>query len=164
MRTIPLTKGKEALVDDEDYDYLTRWKWCFWRGGPRRTGYAVRLECVDGKSKFIHMHRVVAERHGLKLDGLQVDHIDRSGLNNQQANLRVATRSQNNANAGLRKDNTSGFKGVFWHRHTRTWQAQIRVSGRHISLGRFDDPREAARAYNDAAVKHFGEFSCLNPL
>jgi hypothetical protein len=160
VKTIPLTQGKEALVDDCDYEYLMRWKWHFLRRGG--TGYAKRNRTSGCDQKL--MHRLIAGRCGLDVDGGDVDHIDGDGLNNQRSNLRAASRSQNNVNSKRPKNNTSGFKGVY----PRSWDgkpvAQIGVDGRRVYLGTFDDPRDAARAYNDAALKYFGEFACLNPL
>lgn len=77
-------------------------------------------------------------------------------------NLRPATRSQNNANAAVHRDNKSGFKGVFFYKRAGKWDAKIKSDGRSIYLGRFDAPDAAARAYDAAAVQHFGEFARLN--
>jgi hypothetical protein len=164
VRTIPLTQGKEALVDDCDYEYLTQWKWRFERGGHRRTGYAVCWDAGSKLRKLVKMHRLVAERGGLTTDGKQIDHVDGNGLNNCRDNLRLATSSQNRANLRRARNNTSGFKGVQWHRQNGRFRAYIRVAGRQHHLKYFHDPRDAARAYNEAALKHFGEFACLNPV
>ena len=110
------------------------------------------------------MHRLVAERAGLQLNGYQIDHRDINGLNNRKGNLRVATKSQNRANIGLPVNSTSGHKGVTWDAATQKWRARIGVDGSRIHLGLFDFVIEAARAYNAAAIKHFGEFACLNPV
>jgi hypothetical protein len=163
MKVIPLTRGKEALVDDCDYEYLTQWSWCFVKAEHHQSGYAQRKQKIQGKPTTIHMHRLVAERSGLEVNQRRIDHIDGNGLNNQRANLRVATDSQNKANRGKQQNNTSGFKGVTWDREHRKWRAQIRVLRRQYCISRHDDPRDAARAYNEAALKHFGEFACLNP-
>jgi hypothetical protein len=110
------------------------------------------------------MHRLVAERNGLPIGGKQIDHVDGNGLNNCRRNLRVATASQNKANLRHRRDSTSGFKGVSWNRQKRRFQAFIKVAGHQHHLKYCDDPRDAARVYNEAALKHFGEFACLNPV
>ena len=162
MKTIPLTQGKEALVDDCDYEYLMQWKWFFMRNGTRC--YARRLEYTGTQPACVLMHHLVAERSGVTIGGRDVDHWDHNGLNNRRANLRVATRSQNNANQRLGRRNKSGFKGVSWDSQARKWRAQICVAKNRMSLGQHDDPRDAARAYNAAALKHFGEFACLNPV
>jgi hypothetical protein len=110
------------------------------------------------------MHRLVAERNGLPIGGEEVDHWDGDGLNNQQSNLRPATHRQNAANQKRRRDNTSGYKGVSWHRQKGKFQARITVAGHQHYLKCWDDPRDAARAYNEAALKYFGEYSWLNPV
>jgi hypothetical protein len=139
-----------------------QWKWQF--HARKSTGYAKRIGFVSGKRLRIFMHRLVAERSGLNARDRDVDHVDGSGVNNQRNNLRIATRGQNNVNSKRPKNNTSGFKGVYPHAQVDKWCAQIGVAGRRLYLGYFDDPREAARAYNEAALKHYGEFACLNPV
>lgn len=89
----------------------------------------------------------------------EIDHIDGDRKNNRIANLRVATSSQNKANTSLRITNTSGFKGVRWHRQRRRWEARITVSGREISLGLFDEREAAHAAYLAAAHSYFGSFA-----
>ena len=164
MKTIPLTQGKEALVDDCDYDYLMQWKWHFVRTAHSRTGYAASKQRTGRKQHAVYMHRLVAEQNGLPTASKQIDHADGDGLNNSRSNLRLATTSQNQANLRRRRDNTSGFKGVSWSRRAGKFQACIMVAGHQHHLRYFDDPRDAARAYNEAAMKHFGEFACLNPV
>lgn len=114
MKRIPLTQGKVALVSDEDYEYLMQWKWYARRAG--KTFYAGRHVRLKLKQKVFHMHRVIAERLGI----LEApDHKDRNGLNNQRSNLRAATISQNKANRGRNKNNTSGYKGVYWDKERK---------------------------------------------
>jgi hypothetical protein len=96
--------------------------------------------------------------HGSEPDGL-IDHINGDPFDNRIANLRLCDTSLNGANRGPTKLNTSGFKGVTWHKRCRKWQAQIGVKGTHYFLGLFDDPAEAHAAYVAAAIKHFGEFA-----
>jgi hypothetical protein len=103
------------------------------------------------------MHRLIMG------PGPQVDHKDGNGLNNRRSdNLRFATDTQNRANQKVRKDSTTGFKGVRPHRDK--FQARIRVKGREITLGSFATPEEAALAYNAAAKECFGEFARPNPM
>lgn len=164
MKTIPLTQGKSALVDDCDFEYLLQWKWQFERNG--NTGYAGAWDeaNADGRRPRIAMHRLIAQRSGLDVTDKEVDHRDGDGLNNQRGNLRIATVSQNQANRSRARNNTSGFKGVIWEPSRRKWRAQICVAGKRMTLTRRNDPLEAARAYNEAALKHYGEFACLNPV
>jgi hypothetical protein len=164
VKVIPLTQGKEALVDDCDYEFLMQWKWQFHQERDRRTGYAARRHETGGKCHRVYMHRLIAARSGLMVDGKQIDHVDGDELNNCRSNLRTSTTSQNLANCRVHRNNTSGFKGVSWKRQAGKFEAYITVLRRKFHLKYFDDPRDAARAYNEAALKHFGEFACLNPV
>lgn len=160
MKKIPLTRGKFALVDDEDYNYLMQWKWIC-----SAVGYAVRSEYSrdeHGKrvQKAIWMHRVI-----LKIqDNLLTDHIDCDKLNNQKANLRSCTHGENMMNFKIKKNNTSGFKGVHWAKREQKWVSRIGVNGKKKLLGYFSCKIQAAKAYNDAAKHHFGEFAKLNQI
>ena len=155
MKTIPLTQGQVALVDDADYEWLSAFKWYALKvksGG----FYAVRQEGPRGSSTTRYMHRAICPEFP------EVDHFNQNKLDNQRHNLRAATRSQNKANTGRYSTNTSGFKGVCWSKAAGKWQAQLRIKGRRGYLGCFSDCMEAARAYDSAAKENFGEFACLN--
>lgn len=156
MREIPLTQGYVALVDDEDYEEVSRHRWYVRLN--KHHNYASRKIKVGGKWVEIHMHRVLLNAQ----DGLLVDHVDGDGLNNVRGNLRLATISGNNHNSRVRKDNTSGYKGVHWNTQTSKWRAEIRISGKAKFLGYFDDPTEAALVRDKAAVSLHGEFAFLN--
>ena len=107
------------------------------------------------------MHRLIL---GLSIkDGIFTDHINGNILDNRRANLRTCTNSQNQANSKLRKDNTSGYKGVNFIPKTKNWQASIRLKGKKLYLGHFVNKELAARAYNSAAKLYFGKFAKLNP-
>lgn len=158
MKEIPLTQGKVAFVDDDMYDYLMQWKWCY------NCGYAVRNEYYrtqNGKriSKMVRMHRVITNAP----DGMEVDHRDRIATNNQRSNLRLCTRDQNNINRVFAR-NTSGFNGVRWHKRDEKWIAQISFNKKRIHLGSFESPIEAAKSYNLAALEYHGEFAKLNEV
>lgn len=162
MKAIPLTQGREALVDDCDFEYLMQWTWWF-ASMPRYTGYA-RRKRINGDSG-VYMHCLIGSRAGLSFEGQQIDHVDGNGLNNCRSNLRVATHAQNQQHRPrLNCNNTSGFKGVGWKKHAGKWEAHIGVNGRKQHLGYFDDPRDAALAYNSAALEYYGEFACLNSI
>lgn len=155
MKEIPLTRGKVAIVDDEDYERLNVHKWCVMRGGA--AWYACRGTYTPGRgSHTLLMHRVILSAPR----GVQVDHKNSDGLNNTRGNLRLATISQNGLNARIRKDNTTGYKGI-WQSGLR-WAARIRCQGKRMHLGVFSSPEAAARAYDKKALELFGEFARLN--
>jgi hypothetical protein len=146
LKQIPLTQGQVALVDDEDFERLMMKKWC-----------AVRIhKCWYAKNGNTYMHHVVT---GLK----GVDHHDGNGLNNQKANLRPATQTQQVANSRPRPG-SSAFKGVSWDGKRHLWKVQIMFDGKNRTLGRFADEQQAAKAYNVEAQRCFGTFAKLNEL
>lgn len=154
MKKIKLTQGKYALVDDEDFDYLNQFKWYLSSG--ERGGYATRTVYLkNGKITRMWMHRILNKT----LDRFETDHIDRNKLNNQKNNLRTVTQSQNNFNRGLRRNNKSGIKGVYWDSGVNMWRAQIRINGHAFNLGKFDKLEEAASIYN----KRFAEAIHIPP-
>ncbi len=153
---IPLTQGRFAKVDPEDYLWLSQFRWCCKNG--TRNVYAVRNVTVDGKSKRIHMHRLIMNTP----DHLVCDHINHDSLNNRKANLRNCTIQQNNANSRGADGATSQFKGVSWDKRRNKWVAGIKVDGRQRNLGLFDDEVEAARAHDAAAKELHGEYAALN--
>jgi hypothetical protein len=152
MKKIQLTQGKVSLVDDSDFDELSKHKWCY-----RSDGYAVRMSSYPNP-KIIRMHRVIAGTP----DGMDTDHINGDKLDNRRANLRTCTRSENMRNDGKHSDSTSGYKGVTWRKDTKKWQAQLGVKYKHINLGSFDTAEEAARFYDVAANAYHGEFARTN--
>ena len=159
-KTIPLTQGHVALVDADDYAWLSEHKWrCVFNG---RASYAARSVLVVGAPKIEWMHRRILEYHGTDMDGLDTDHKNRNGLDNRRANLRPATHDQNMQNRKLHRNNSSGFMGVYWSERRQKWRANIYVVGRKIFLGRYDDLLDAARAYDAGALEHHGEFASLN--
>jgi hypothetical protein len=153
-RSIALSRGLFALVDDEDYDRVTAiGKWYADPSG--KTFYARKNFWRDGSYTSIRMHALIT---GID----NVDHANGNGLDNQKSNLRPATGSQNCQNRGIRSDNSSGFKGVYWSRQRGKWVASIWFDGRERHLGVFTDPAAAAHAYDAAAHKAFGEFARPN--
>ena len=162
VKLITLTQGKQALVDDIDYKYLRQWKWCAHKS--RGKVYVSRCESRASGSAIVRMHQVIAQRAGLNVDNFVVDHRDGNGLNNQRNNLRQATKAQNQYNRRRNKNNVSGFKGVCRTSDNRKWRAGIQVAGHNVHLGCFDKAVDAAKAYNAAALKYFGEFAYLNPI
>jgi len=163
MKTIPLTQGKFALVDDADYEWINQLCWHALQPGSRRTFYATRtVRMGKGKRKREWMHRLIL---GLQPnDKRQCDHIDGNGLNNVRSNLRPCTNQQNHQSQRKWKAGTSKYKGVWWRSDVHKWQSYIRVNLKLIYLGYFDSEADAATAYNEAALKHFGEFALLNTI
>ena len=144
-----------AIIDDEDYDFLMKWRWRVRRIGD--TYYAYRnTHIAGGKCITIHMHRLIMKT---PID-LVIDHKDHNGLNNQKSNLRNCTRSQNQMNR--RGSGSSKFIGVGWDKNRGKWQVLIKYDGRIHYLGRFDDEIMAAHIYDAKAIEVFGEFANPN--
>lgn len=155
MKVIPLTQGKEALVDDEDYESLSRFKWFY------ADGYAVRnIPHPDDSTRQTRerMHRKIM---GLAFkDPTQADHRSVNKLDNRRNNLRLCDFFGNAQNKLKRSDNTSGFKGVYFRKDTGKWKAQIAVDGgAQKSLGQFDTPELAHEFYCLAADMLHGDFA-----
>jgi len=159
MKQIQLTKGMVALVDDADYDWLNQWNWNVSKAGNKY--YACRRHGIKegGRGEIITMHRVI-EGH----EGLDVDHIDGNGLNNQRSNLRSCTRAQNLRNKQKPNINQEPYIGIKKYSgiFKTTWRAIIGHDGTTEHLGQFKTPELAARAYDAAARKYFGEYARLN--
>jgi len=154
MKQIPLTRGLVAIVDDEDYDMLMQWKWTY-----LNKGYAYR-HIYDGHRylRTALMHRQIMGL--LDTPSVKVDHINHDGLDNRRSNLRRATQQQNQWNCRKRSGKFP-YKGIR-KRPKRNWQALIELDGRCVTIGSFPTAEDAARAYDDCARRHFGEFACLN--
>lgn len=149
MKYIPLTKGKSALVDDEDYEYLNQWKWSY-----ANEGYAVRSTRVQGKQYTRYMHRELSGCEG------RTDHKNQDKLDNRRENLRPATSSQNRVNRPS-LNHTSSYKGVSKKKNDR-WQAYIGKDNKILWLGTFDSEIHAAMAYDLWAKELHGEYAYLN--
>jgi hypothetical protein len=154
MKEIELTRGKVAIVDDDEYAHLSRLKWTylFRKTGGYAAHYWREGDCVHS----VRMHRLVMGA----MDGEQVDHINGNGLDNRKANLRLCTHTENTRNR--RVSNGRRYKGV--KPSGGKWCAHISVDKKHIWLGTFETEDDAARAYNKAAKKHFGAFANLNVI
>lgn len=151
MKYIKLSQNQRAKVDNVDYQYLNQWKWSL-----TSHGYALRM---TKEGKAIYMHKLVNNTP----DGFQTDHANGDRLDNRRENLRSCTISQNRMNSRIMsKYNTSGYRGVYWHKQHGKWNARIQVNKKGIHLGLFTDKIEAAKAYDIAAVEHHGEFASLN--
>ncbi len=159
MKTIQLTRGKAALVDDEDYAHLKKYKWRAVKTTRSNVWYAVCSLYYRGfKFTTLRMHRLIC---GVK-NTTEVDHRDGNGLNNQRVNLRPATRRQQLHNTKRRGSSSSPYKGV--HNDMGKWVARITVNDNMVHLGSYDRAEDAAYAYNKAALEYFGEFANINEL
>jgi hypothetical protein len=159
LMRILLSKGLVALVDAEDFDSLSKYKWRALSG--RGINYAARYSVKDGKKGVVLMHRQILNAP----NGSEVDHRNGDGLDNQRTNLRFATRSQQGANTKKsRNPKTSIYKGVRREQSgsPRPWQSRITVEGKAIYLGRFTTEIEAAESYDRAATKYFKQYAKTN--
>lgn len=143
---------REILVDEDDYERLSKYKWNLQK---RRTiFYAIRDTLTeDGRDSTVAMHREI-----MGFPATNIDHKDRNGLNNQKSNLRLATTRQNTFNSKVYCNNQSGYKGVSWCKHNERWRAQ--VSGKLI--GWFNSKEKAAEAYDKYVLENFREFARPN--
>lgn len=158
VRRVPVGRDHFALVDAADYQRVGLLRWHLLRG------HNGKLYAYTGLGRnCVYMHRLIAGTPR----GYETDHENGDGLDNRRSNLRPATPSQNRGNMGKprRPDgsaHSSQYKGVIWDKARGKWLARICRYGVTKNLGRYDDEAEAARAYDAAAVEHFGEFARLN--
>lgn len=164
IRLFPLKHGARTQVDDADFEMLNARRWQYGPGGYAVTNFSRRGAKPRGSSTWqIAMHRLLLD----VAVGVSVDHINRDKLDNRRVNLRVASMSQQMANTKLNVRNTSGFRGVTKNRKGSTWKATIGhkpAKHRKLYLGNFTTAEDAARAYNRAAKKLFGDFAQLNEV
>lgn len=148
MKEVKLTNSEQvALVDDQDYDTVNLYKWYL------RDGYVYATHIPN-----LALHNYILGQASV----LKTDHKDCDKLNNTRSNLRYATNSQNKANGGMYKCNTTGYKGVTWRTERGTYRAQIRKNNKLTIIGTYHNIDEAARAYDRKAIEFFGEFANTN--
>jgi hypothetical protein len=160
FRKIPLTQGKFAVVDPEDFQKLNAHKWFVKKSG-NNIFYAIRaMRRVNGRKKNISMHRQIM---GATPPGLVIDHKDSNGLNNTKENLRIVTSAQNiYNNRKTAKKTSSKYKGVCYKKQKNKYCATIGHHGHRKFLGYFENETDAAKTYDQAAKKLFGQFAKLN--
>ena len=151
-KAIPLNKDAVTIVDEADYEWLSKWKWRIVEKGYAQRSVA-KHEGLTLSALF--MHRVILNTP----KGLFSDHINGNKLDNRRSNLRICTHHQNNLN---RPNVTGKYKGVYWCKRQQRWMAQIMKNQANIYVGSFHTPEEAALAYNEAAKEYHGEFARLN--
>lgn len=161
MKEIQITRGCVALVDDEDFERLNRYHWCY-----HGNGYAARGYHENGKVHIEKTHQAII---GAAPKGYVIDHINGNKLDNRRSNLRFVTHQQNTFNSKP-KTNVSGrlcrsrFKGVTWRGDRHKWRSCITIDRKRHYIGLYDTEEEAAIAYNNAAIILFGEYANLNDI
>lgn len=150
MKKILLTNSwSSSIVSDRVFRKASRRKWCLDHNG----------HVISTDRPYLYLHHLV---NGKPPKGLETDHRNGNRLDNRNGNLRNVTHSQNCMNRRKDRDNVSGFKGVHWHSRSKKWRVWIQIEGKQISLGCFSDPVEAAKVYDETALKFFGKFARPN--
>ena len=144
---IVTTKGARFVIDLEDVAKVSGKSWCRLSA---RWAYA----CTRLEGRLMLLHRLLLDASA----GMQIDHIDGNPANNRRSNLRLCTHAENRKNNRKHSNNTSGFKGVSWHKQAKRWHARIMINYKSKHLGYFDTPEQAKAAYDAAAERLFGEF------
>jgi hypothetical protein len=158
VKKLKLSQNEYALVDNEDFEKVSKFKWSF---DPK--GYAFRntdKSVPRNLRRIIYLHREILDAQ----KGQYCDHINHNKLDNRRSNLRICTNAQNIQNRKIGKNNTNGYKGIQWHTQDKLWQASITVNKKRISLGYWKTAKLAALAYNEGAKKYHGEYALLNKI
>lgn len=155
MKEIPLTRGYVVLVDDEDYEVVSKWNWYVNLSKNGRICYANRQYRYQGKQVMVAMHRQIMNAP----KGRHVDHVDGDGLNNQKINLRFCSHRQNCSNQ-RKPEGRKGYKGVY--KKGRKWTVGLTHKGAFHYLGLYTCRQAAAREYDKLAKLLFGKFANLN--
>lgn len=149
MKEIELTQGYKTIVDDSSFEILSKYKW-----RALKTKYGVYAKTNITKTKVVLMHRFL-----MNDPAMEVDHINRDGLDNRLSNLRLCTSAQNKQNTKLRCNNSTGFKGVYFNKRDKSYYAQIKPEGdKRLFLGTFKTAEEASQEYKRVAKTLFGDF------
>lgn len=157
MKLLPLSRGLFSIVDDDDFEFLSQWKWfAFKASGSKRLFYAIRTDYSN--KKILYAHKLLL---GAK-PGMVIDHINGNSLDNRRANLRHCSIKENVRNQAPRVGFTSKYKGVAWRADRSKWTAYICPDRKKLNLGVFRSEHNAAYAYDKAALKHFGQYARIN--
>lgn len=142
--------GKSFIFDEIDLPLVKSHNW--WISSD--DGYA--MTWIDNRNvRFTRLQHVLSKNQ-------MIDHIDGDRCNNRRSNERVVTKLQNNWNKGMRRNNTQGYVGIYYHRKNKNYVARIYTNRKYIHLGSYESKEEAARAYDEAARFYYGEFACVN--
>lgn len=156
--TIPLSQGLEAIIDSEDFNRLSQYKWAVTRSRDQAPYAQSSVKCITtGKFISIRMHRLLLNCP----KGMEVDHINGNTLDNRKSNLRVTTRGENAKNRKVQRNKT-GYKGVFINNRGQGYSARIQVDGKRINIGTYKDPLDAAKAYDNAALLYHKQYAKTN--
>lgn len=156
MAEIKIAGGFIALVDDEDYEIVNKYKWRVIE--KNLNTYATTSIRKGGKKATVRMHRLIMNPPA----DMQVDHKNHNGLDNRRHNLRVCTASQNGANRRKQAGMKYKYRGIWFDKRAGKFGAQIKVNYKLIHIGFYDDDAAAARAYDEKAKELFGEFANTN--
>ena len=163
MKEIKLTQGYVAKIDDEDYERVSKLKWCVSKGKKRMCAVhgITTGESDNKKTDLILMHRFIMNDPL----GFEIDHINHDALDNRKENLRICARIENARNIKKHKKSNSGYKGVSYLPSgvkSKPYTSHIMIDGKLKHLGYFEHAEDAARAYDKKAKEVYGEFACLN--
>lgn len=160
MKKIPLSQGRFALVDDEDFERLNQYNWYASYNQPEGNLYVKRnLKKENGEKTSVLMHREILSPSASE----QIDHINHNSLDNQKKNLRICSGEENLRNAVKKAPATSQNKGVYWHKRDKKWCARVKIpNGKQSWIGSYISEIEAAKAYDKSARELFGEFAHCN--
>lgn len=152
LKILQLSRGKTAIVDEEDFERVSLYKWYL-----GKNGYAINTKYIKGsgrknqKNRYIYLHRLIMNAP----KGSIIDHINRNPLDNRKVNLRLGSQRINMLNAGMLKNNTSGFKGVSWHKTAKKWEAYTHYHNKKIGLGLFKNKRDAIEIREQTIINLF---------
>jgi hypothetical protein len=155
---VELTQGHWTICNTEDWNKISDLTWCTLKQVGRIVAGRTNRSLGYHNQRTELMHRTILSPE----EGKVVDHINHDPLDNRRSNLRVCSHLQNNHNRLNQKGSRSPYKGVSWFPRSKTWRVRIRIMGKETLLGYSKDEKEAAKLYDKAAKKFFGEFACLN--
>lgn len=160
MIKLTASSGETFIIDREDYDKIKDLKWTSYSSYRKSKKYLRSHTFKNGVNKTHLLHRIVTDAP----KGMEVDHINGDTFDNRKANLRVCTHAENVRNSKPNNRNTSGYKGVRFYKRNKKWGAAIRSNEKRLFLGLHSTKEDAARAYNLAAIKYFGDYAWLNKV